>query len=102
MWLLGGYVSFVLVGMVGWNDNSGVSCLVCVVLIDLVGIMLLMLKFVWNVFICYFLLVVFVNWFVFKLLWCVEWVWVVVFVMLVIGVIIVVWMVLFDIGFVCS
>lgn len=101
-WFLGGYANSADSGMAGWNDSSGVSRAARNSLEESAGITPPTSKFVRNVLICYLVVLVPLNWLVFRLMGRVEWAWIAVPIIAIISGIIVVRMASLDIGFVRS
>jgi len=91
-----------LSGVGGWNDGSGCSVAVLETIKEAAGISIPDARFVLKIVAVYLILLVPVNWSVFRLLGRVEWAWIAVPILAIIGAIAVIRMAQLDIGFVRS
>lgn len=89
-------------GMASWNDGSGASLLAHAALRKAAGISIPKARFVFSVLAIYLLVLVPVNWTVFRLMGRVEWAWVAAPVIALIGAVAVIRLAQLDIGFVRS
>lgn len=94
-----GYRSWAESGLAGWNDYSGVANAVREALKDAAGISIPKSGFVFRVLAVYLVVLVPVNWCVFRLLGRVEWAWVAAPLIAVVGAVAVVRLAQLDIGF---
>lgn len=91
-----------LSGVGGWNDDSGAAHAVLEAIREAAGIKIPEAAFVLRMVALYLLVLVPVNWGVFRLMGRVEWAWLAVPVIAVVGAIVVIRMAQLDIGFVRS
>jgi hypothetical protein len=89
-------------GLSGWNDRSGVASEAHLALRDAAGISIPTAGFVFAVLIIYLIILVPVNWGVFRLLGHVEWAWAAAPAIAIIGAVVVIRLAQLDIGFVSS
>jgi hypothetical protein len=89
-------------GVASWNDRSGSSLLAHAALRKAAGISIPKARFVFSVLAVYLLILVPVNWTVFRLMGRVEWAWVAAPVIALIGAVAVIRLAQLDIGFVRS
>ncbi|MCH7726430.1 MAG: hypothetical protein IH991_08140, partial [Planctomycetes bacterium] len=101
-WHFGGFWFWTDSGVGGWNDKSGVANVARQTLKEAAGIVppsrgdvLMMLS-------VYLIVLVPVNWFLFRLIGRVEWAWLMMPVIAIVGAVVVVWRAQLDIGFVRS
>lgn len=91
-----------LSGVGGWNDGSGCSVAVLETIKEAAGISIPDARFVLKMVAVYLIVLVPVNWTVFRLLGRVEWAWIAVPILAILGAIAVIRMAQLDIGFVRS
>ncbi|MFO0903539.1 MAG: hypothetical protein U0939_11090 [Pirellulales bacterium] len=91
-----------LSGVAGWNDDSGVSTAVLDTIREAAGISIPEASFVLKMVAIYLVVLVPVNWLVFRLIGKVEWAWFAVPILAIIGAIVVIRQAQLDIGFVRS
>ena len=98
-WRRHGYRSWSGSGLGGWNDYSGVASAVRDALKDAAGITIPKSGFVFRVLAIYLIVLVPVNWGVFRMLGRVEWAWVAAPLIAIVGAVAVVRLAQLDIGF---
>lgn len=98
-WRFGGFSSWDLSGVGGWNDESGAAMEARSALKEAAGISIPPADFVFKVVVVYLLFLVPINWIVFRLMGRVELAWVAAPVIAIIGSIAVVKLAQLDIGF---
>lgn len=98
-WRRRGYRSWSGSGLGGWNDYSGVSSAVRDALKDAAGITIPKAGFVFRVLAVYLVVLVPLNWALFRLLGRVEWAWVAAPLIAIVGAVAVVRLAQLDIGF---
>ncbi|MCH2179394.1 MAG: hypothetical protein MK106_11385 [Mariniblastus sp.] len=101
-WHYGGYQHDDQTGTAGWNDNSGISNAARKTLKEAAGITPPSSRFVLQMLAVYLIVLVPLNWGVFKLLGRVEWAWIAAPIIAIAGAVIVAKMAALDIGFVRS
>lgn len=101
-WHYGGYQDTEQSGTGGWNDRSGVSFAARESLVEAAGITPPSSAFVLKMLAAYLVVLVPVNWFLFRMIGRVEYAWVAAPVIAIVGAVLVVKMAALDIGFVRS
>ncbi|MCH2181448.1 MAG: hypothetical protein MK108_05530 [Mariniblastus sp.] len=101
-WHYGGYQHDLQAGNAGWNDQSGISNAARETLVESAGITPPSSKFVFQMLAIYLLVLVPLNWLVFRLMGRVEWAWVAAPLIAIAGAFAVARMASLDIGFVRS
>ncbi len=101
-WHYGGFQHDGQSGTAGWNDNSGISVAALEVLRQAAGISPPSSDFVLRLLVVYLVVLVPVNWIIFRLIGRVEWAWIAAPVIAIVGAVMVVRLASLDIGFVRS
>ena len=102
IWTYGGFNDDIQSGTAGWNDASGISSAARATLKDAAGISPPSSGFVLKLLAVYLIVLVPVNWLVFRLMGKVEWAWIAAPIIAIAGAISVVKLASLDIGFVRS
>ena len=102
IWHYGGYTDDMQSGVAGWSDENAVSVAARETLKNAAGILPPSSKFVLKMLVGYLLVLVPLNWILFRLMGKVEWAWIAAPIIAIIGAITVVKMASLDIGFVRS
>ena len=101
-WHYGGFQHDDKAGVAGWNDNSGISTAARETLKETAGIVPPSSDFVFKVLAVYLLVLVPLNWFIFRMIGRVEWAWIAAPLIAIAGALSVAKMASLDIGFVRS
>ncbi len=102
VWRFGGFSDDIQSGTAGWNDGSGISNAARATLKDAAGISPPSSGFVLKMLAVYLIILVPVNWLIFRLIGKVEWAWVAAPIIAIAGAVSVVKLASLDIGFVRS
>ena len=101
-WHYGGYQHDDQSGTAGWNDSSGIANAARKTLKEAAGITPPSSRFVLQMLVVYLIVLVPLNWGVFKLIGRVEWAWIAAPIIAIVGAVVVAKMAALDIGFVRS
>lgn len=101
-WHYGGYQDMAQSGTGGWNDNSGISFAARETLKEAAGITPPSADFVLKMLVVYLIVLVPLNWLIFRMIGRVEYAWIAAPLIAIVGALLVVKMAALDIGFVRS